>query len=79
MQNITVKLEAVTPLFLGGAEPRGDPELRPASFRGGDEVLVDGSARSEYSRQSGGNKRSPKKRVRSVLSNILCTYELNSQ
>lgn len=34
MQDITVKLETVTPLFLGGAEPRGKPELRPASFRG---------------------------------------------
>lgn len=33
-QNITVKLETVTPLFLGGAEPRGEPELRPPAFRG---------------------------------------------
>lgn len=35
MQNITVKLETVTPLFLGGAEPRDKPpELRPPAFRG---------------------------------------------
>lgn len=27
-------LKAVTPLFLAGAEPRGQPELRPPSFRG---------------------------------------------
>ncbi len=33
-QNITVKLETITPLFLGGAEPRGEPELRPPAFRG---------------------------------------------
>jgi CRISPR-associated protein Cmr1 len=33
-QNITVKLETVTPLFLGGAEPHGEPELRPPAFRG---------------------------------------------
>lgn len=31
---MTVALEAVTPLFLAGAEPRGQPELRPPSFRG---------------------------------------------
>lgn len=29
MPKITVTLETVTPLFLGGAEPRGEPELRP--------------------------------------------------
>jgi CRISPR-associated protein Cmr1 len=29
---LTVTLETVTPLFLGGAEQQ--PELRPASFRG---------------------------------------------
>jgi CRISPR-associated protein Cmr1 len=29
-----VNLATVTPLFLGGSEPRGDPELRPASFKG---------------------------------------------
>lgn len=29
-----VELETVTPLFLGGADPRGEPELRAASFRG---------------------------------------------
>jgi len=34
MAKITVKLETVTPLFLGGAEPRGEPELRPPAFRG---------------------------------------------
>jgi len=34
-QNITVKLETVNPLFLGGAEPRSEPpELRPPAFRG---------------------------------------------
>lgn len=32
--SMKVKLETVTPLFLGGSEPRGDPELRPASFKG---------------------------------------------
>jgi len=29
-----VTLETVTPLFLGGSDPRGSPELRTASFRG---------------------------------------------
>ncbi len=29
-----VTLETVTPLFLGGSDPRGEPELRAASFRG---------------------------------------------
>jgi len=29
-----VILETVTPLFLGGADPRGEPELRAASIRG---------------------------------------------
>jgi len=29
-----VTLETVTPLFLGGSEPRGKPELRAPSFRG---------------------------------------------
>jgi hypothetical protein len=34
-QNITVKLEAITPVFWGGAEPRdGRLELRPPAFRG---------------------------------------------
>lgn len=33
-QSITVRLETVTPLFLAGAEPRGQPELRPPSVRG---------------------------------------------
>lgn len=31
---LTVTLEAVTPLFWGGADPRGAPELRAPSFRG---------------------------------------------
>lgn len=31
---LAVTLETVTPLFLGGAEPRGEPELRAPSFRG---------------------------------------------
>lgn len=34
MAQIRLTLETVTPLFLGGADPRGEPELRPASFRG---------------------------------------------
>lgn len=33
-QSLTVTLETVTPLFLGGADPRGAPELRAPSFRG---------------------------------------------
>lgn len=33
-KTLTVTLETVTPLFLGGAEPRGTPELRPPAFRG---------------------------------------------
>lgn len=32
--SLTVTLETVTPLFLGGADPRAAPELRPPSFRG---------------------------------------------
>ncbi|MCS7062140.1 MAG: type III-B CRISPR module RAMP protein Cmr1, partial [Anaerolineae bacterium] len=32
--SLTVTLETVTPLFLGGANPRAAPELRPPSFRG---------------------------------------------
>ncbi len=35
MQDIEVTLETVTPLFLGGAETRGIPEVRAPSFRGG--------------------------------------------
>ena len=34
MQSLSVTLKIITPLFLGGAEPRGEPELRPTSFRG---------------------------------------------
>lgn len=33
-RSLRVTLETVTPLFLGGAEPRGAPELRAPSFRG---------------------------------------------
>ena len=33
-RSLTVTLETVTPLFLGGADPRGAPELRPPAFRG---------------------------------------------
>jgi CRISPR-associated protein Cmr1 len=31
---MNIELETVTPLFLGGADPRGQPELRAASVRG---------------------------------------------
>ena len=34
IQKVTVKLESVAPLFLGGAEPHSEPELRPPAFRG---------------------------------------------
>jgi CRISPR-associated protein Cmr1 len=34
MTELKVAMETVTPLFLGGAEPRGKSELRPPSFRG---------------------------------------------
>ena len=34
MHKLTVTLETATPMFLGGAEPRGVPELRAPSFRG---------------------------------------------
>jgi len=34
MQEETVKLQIITPLFLKGANPDGPPELRPPSFRG---------------------------------------------
>ena len=33
-KTLTVTLETVTPLFLGGADPRGTPELRAPAFRG---------------------------------------------
>lgn len=33
-RTLTVTLETVTPLFLGGADPRGAPELRAPAFRG---------------------------------------------
>lgn len=33
-RKLQITLEIVTPLFLGGANPRGEPELRAASFRG---------------------------------------------
>lgn len=32
--SVTFTCETVTPLFLGGADPRGDPELRAPSLRG---------------------------------------------
>ncbi|WP_448575939.1 type III-B CRISPR module RAMP protein Cmr1, partial [Thermomicrobium sp.] len=32
--SIRLPLETLTPLFLGGADPRGDPELRASSVRG---------------------------------------------
>jgi CRISPR type III-B/RAMP module RAMP protein Cmr1 len=34
MEALRVRLETVTPLFLGGAEPRGSPEIRAPSLRG---------------------------------------------
>ncbi len=34
IHDFQVTLETVTPLFLGGSDPRGEPELRAASFRG---------------------------------------------
>ncbi len=34
MKKVSFTLETVTPLFLGGADPRGRPELRAASVRG---------------------------------------------
>lgn len=34
MIRTSMTIEVVTPLFLGGSDPRGAPELRPASFRG---------------------------------------------
>jgi CRISPR-associated protein Cmr1 len=34
MTEVTLRLETITPLFLGGADPRGTPELRAASVRG---------------------------------------------
>jgi CRISPR-associated protein Cmr1 len=33
-RSLTMTLETVTPLFLGGVDPRGMPELRAPSFRG---------------------------------------------
>src|SRR5581483_9708130 len=34
LRSVTLECETVTPLFLGGADPRGIPELRPPSLRG---------------------------------------------
>lgn len=34
IRKVQVTLETVTPLFLGGSNPRGEPELRAPSFRG---------------------------------------------
>jgi len=31
MRELRLRLETVTPMFLGGANPRGAPELRPPS------------------------------------------------
>lgn len=31
---IKLSLQTVTPLFLGGSNPKGEPELRAPSFRG---------------------------------------------
>ena len=30
----TFKLKVLTPMFMGGADPEGEPELRSASIRG---------------------------------------------
>jgi len=34
VQGLQITIETVTPLFLGGADPRGEPELRASSVRG---------------------------------------------
>lgn len=34
MSQLKLTLETLTPMFLGGADPLGDPELRPSSLRG---------------------------------------------
>ncbi|GAB4477652.1 MAG: hypothetical protein Kow0088_16730 [Anaerolineales bacterium] len=34
MDQLMITFETVTPLFLGGSEPRGQPEIRPPSIRG---------------------------------------------
>jgi CRISPR-associated protein Cmr1 len=34
LPSVRLPLETLTPLFLGGADPRGDPELRASSVRG---------------------------------------------
>ena len=34
LPSVRLPLETLTPLFLGGADPRGDPELRASSIRG---------------------------------------------
>ncbi len=34
LPSVRLPLETLTPLFLGGADPRGDPELRSSSIRG---------------------------------------------
>ncbi len=33
-REVRITLETITPLFLAGADPRGEPELRPPAFRG---------------------------------------------
>ena len=34
IKELKLQLETVTPLFLSGTEPYGEPELRSPSFRG---------------------------------------------
>jgi hypothetical protein len=34
LSEVKIQLETVTPLFLGGADPRGEPELRAAYRQG---------------------------------------------
>ncbi len=34
MQRLEVTLQTITPLFMGGSDPRREPELRAASVRG---------------------------------------------
>jgi CRISPR-associated protein Cmr1 len=54
MLPLTVELETVTPLFLGGAEPRGSPpELRAASVRGALRYWLRGHGRRRLERAQG--------------------------
>lgn len=34
MSHMSLIFETITPMFLGGADPRGDPEMRPPAIRG---------------------------------------------